>query len=446
MTIYSPMSGIVVHKNALEGKYVETGTRIYTIADLSRVWALVDAYESDLQWIRYGQEIEFTTESYPGETFKGIIAFIDPLLDPKTRTVKIRVNIENPDGKLKPEMFVRAILKSKLATKGKIIDPDLVGKWISPMHPEIVKDHPGKCDVCGMPLVRAESLGYVNAKDVNKKPPVVVPASAPLITGKRAIVYVQVAGQPGTFEGREVELGPRAGDYYLVRSGLSEGERVVVNGNFKIDSAIQIKAGPSMMNPEGGGTVPGHRHDHDQPEHLQQAEADDQSNTSVPKIRQLPETFLETMDRIYIDYFHIQNGFSHDNLEKAKINAKKLLQSLQSAEMKKLPQKVHEVWMQHSEMIKNSSTNISKASQIEDARYSFKKLSESLIILGKNYGSKEHQLLVYHCPMAFDFEGANWIQNKKGVENPYFGSSMFECGTVTEILTENQNHEGHQHE
>jgi len=112
ITIYSPMGGTVIHKHATEGMYVDTGTPIYTLADLSRLWVKLDAYESDLPWIRYGQEVEFSTEAYPGEVFKGRISFIDPVLNMKTRTVKVRVNVDNPDGKLKPEMFVRAVVRA----------------------------------------------------------------------------------------------------------------------------------------------------------------------------------------------------------------------------------------------------------------------------------------------------------------------------------------------
>ena len=100
--------------------------------------------------------------------------------------------------------------------------------------------------------------------DPPKRAPLVIPASAPLITGKRAVVYVQLADpNKPTFEGREIILGPRAGDYYLVEEGLTEGEIVVTNGNFKIDSALQIQAKPSMMNPQGQMSKPmpaGHHH------------------------------------------------------------------------------------------------------------------------------------------------------------------------------------------
>ncbi len=263
LTIFAPVSGIVIHKNALEGMYVDFGTRIYTIADLTQIWVKLDAYESDLSWIRYGQDVEFETEAYPGEKFTGTIAFIDPVLNEKTRTVKIRVNVPNPDGRLKPGMFTRAIVRSKTTSSGKVVDANLADKWISPMHPEIIKDKPGFCDICGMALVSTKSLGYQFVEETAEHAPLVIPASAPLITGKRSVVYIKVPGKQNVFEGREIVLGPRAGDYYLVREGLSEGELVVVNGNFKIDSAIQILAKPSMMNPEGGGNSQLHGgHDH----------------------------------------------------------------------------------------------------------------------------------------------------------------------------------------
>jgi len=244
ITIYAPIGGIVISKNALEGMYVEKGTKIYTIADLSYVWIILDAYESDLEWLRYGQKVEFGVEAYPGEVFTGKISFIEPFLSEKTRTVKVRVDAPNPDGKLKPGMFVRAVVRSDLAMGGRVIDPSLKGKWICPMHPGVVEDKPGNCPICGMALVTPESLGYVTAEE-KAPPPLVIPSSAPLITGKRAVVYVRIPdAENPTYQGREVVLGPRAGDYYIVDSGLREGEEVVTRGNFKIDSALEIEAKP----------------------------------------------------------------------------------------------------------------------------------------------------------------------------------------------------------
>ncbi len=306
LTIYAPIGGVVIQKMANEGMYVNTGTHIYTVADLSQLWVKLDAYESDLPWIRYGQEVQFTTEAYSGETFRGWVSFIDPVLDPKTRTVKVRVDVPNPGGRLKPEMFVRAVVNSQVAQGGQVMDADMVGKWICPMHPSVVKDEPGTCDVCGMDLVTTESLGYV-AADAPEQPPLVIPATAPLITGKRAVVYVQKPdAEVPTFEGREVTLGPKAGSYYLVESGLHEGERVVTNGNFKIDSALQIQAKPSMMNPEGGVMPAGHQHGGPAPA----AHADDEHGKSTPAAVEMPDTLQKTCPvmggpidpNIYIEY------------------------------------------------------------------------------------------------------------------------------------------------
>jgi len=250
LTIYAPRGGVVIEKNAHEGMYVQTGTRIYTIADLDRLWVKLDAYESDLQWLRYGQEVEFTTEAYPGRVFKGLICFIDPVLNDRTRTAKVRVIVDNADRLLKPNLFVRAVVRASIAAGGHVVDPRLADKYVCPMHPEIVKDSPGICDVCQMDLVKTTDLGYVTAEAAGP-PPLVIPATAPLITGKRAVVYTTDPNSDvPTFTLREIRLGPRAGDYYIVLDGLQEGQYVVTNGAFKIDSEMQIRGKISMMNPE----------------------------------------------------------------------------------------------------------------------------------------------------------------------------------------------------
>jgi len=427
MTILAPMSGIVIHKNALDGMYVRTGTRIYTIADLSQVWVKLDAYESDLPWIRYGQEVEFETEAYPGQKFKGRIAFIDPYLMAKTRTVKIRVNVANPDGRLKPEMFVRAVVRARVAAGGKVMDPALEGKWISPKHPEIVKDEPGTCDICGVPLVRAETLGFVSAAEASKVAPLVIPASAPLITGKRAVVYVAVPGKPGTYEGREIVLGPRAGDYYIVKQGLEEGEEVVVNGNFKIDSAIQIQARPSMMNPDGGAPVPGHHHG--APPKRPSGEAAKEEPLAVPA------AFKAQLDPVYDAYFRIQEQLSQDSNAGAQAGAKAFLDALGQVDMKLLEGEAHRRWMKELGELRTMASGLAGAPDIVKARELFAALSEEMIAVGSAFGASGKQpILRFHCPMAFDNRGADWLQNKSDTANPYFGSAMFGCGKQVEVL------------
>lgn len=263
LTINAPMSGVVLKKEAVEGQYVKVGTKIYTIADLNEVWLELDAYESNLTWLRYAQDVEFTTDAHPGRTFHGKISFIDPFLNEKTRTAMVRVNVPNPKSLLKPGMYVRAIVRPTLTAHGKVQSPDLKGKWISPMHPHIVKDAPGVCPICGMDLIDAKSLGYTTNSNGKAHLPLTIPATAPLLTGKRAIVYIQSQKHNGVYEARQITLGPRTENSFIVHEGLEEGELVVVNGNFKIDSAAQILAKPSMMNPEGGSKpVMGHDHGH----------------------------------------------------------------------------------------------------------------------------------------------------------------------------------------
>ncbi len=468
VTIDAPVSGIVIDKASVVGMYVKTGTRIYTIADLSRVWVKLDAYESDLMWVRYGQHVSFETEAYPGETFEGRIAFIDPVLNPRTRSVKVRVNVPNADGRLKPGMFVRAVVRAKVAAAGKVMDPELAGKWISPRHPEIVKDAPGKCDVCGIPLVPAESLGYVSVDPEKSVPPLVIPSSAPLITGKRAVVYVKVPGKPGAYEGTEVVLGPRAGDYYLVRRGVEQGQQVVVNGNFKLDSAVQILAKPSMMGPEPAAEatkaqtlcpVMGNKIDktvfvdhkgkriyfccppcvekfRKAPEKYLQKLADDGVTLEDAPARETPEALRRQLDDVVLAYFQLQQALSKDEFDAAKKAAERVMVALKSPDMKLLTGQAHVRWMEAAKTLNAVVQEILDAGDIRAVREKFALLSDSLIQAVRQFGTSGGQsVVVVHCPMAFGGRGADWLQGKRDVENPYFGKAMYRCGEVTEVLS-----------
>ena len=434
ITIHSPISGAVVHKNAMEGMYVQTGTQIYQIADLSKVWVKLDAYESDLPWLHYGQEVEFRTEAYPGEIFTGRIAFIDPVLNSRTRTVKIRVNLPNPDGRLKPDMFVRAVVKSKVAGGGRVMDASLAGKWISPMHPEIIKDEPGSCDVCGMDLVSAESLGYVE-NDAGKAP-LVIPASAPLITGKRAVVYIDQG--EGRYQGREIELGPRAGNSYLVESGLNAGERVVTKGNFKIDSAVQIRAQPSMMNPDGFDS--GHRRES---EILSEPLLPKEQSATPQRAVPVPEDFREHLDAFVSVYLEAQRDLSRDKFSQSQRQSSAFQERLERTQTDWMEEEDQEEWRRLSAQLKQGAERFSGAEGLDAARSGFRQISESLIAILRRWGSEgQRPLLVYYCPMAFEGKGGRWLQSAEGVENPYYGSRMFACGRLEERLTASENTAG----
>jgi len=383
ITIYAPISGIVVHKNALEGMYVKTGTRIYTVADLSHVWVKLDAYESDLSWLRFGQQVEFTTVSVPGEVFKGTVSFIDPVLDPVTRTVKIRVDVPNNDGKLKPEMFVKAIVRANVAAGGKVMDPKLAGKWICPMHPSVIKDEPGNCDICGMPLVKTESLGYVSAEPKDSEKPLVIPVTAALVTGTRAIVYVEVpnADKP-TYEGREIVLGPRAGNYYIVRNGLEEGQRVVTKGNFKIDSALQIQAKPSMMTPEGGGS--GGMHMNMDMGQGSKGKTPDEKKSQMTTA--LSAESHQQLDSVIAASDTATNAVKESDLSKIQTAFAELGKAIKAVDMKLLEGHIHKMWMEMSMRLDNDAVEGQQARTIEDAQRVAESLKTNISALKSKFG------------------------------------------------------------
>ena len=418
MTIYAPISGVVLKRAKSEGQYAQTGSLFYDIADLSSIWIYLDAYEKDLPWITDGQKIDFSTEALPGKTFSGTVDFIEPILDPQSRTVKVRALAPNPGNLLKPGLLVSATISAGLT--GKI--------------------------------------------------PLVIPASAPLITGKRAVVYVAVPKKQGVFEGREIGLGERSGDYFVVNDGLSEGDVVVTNGAFKIDSEMQLLAKKSMMSPDGGSAPMQHNHggetmqspassskesmsashdSHDlsrkqiemndsEKDHSahQMKTGESEMDHSAPTTAPTSIEFIESLNGIYIAYFDIQDALSHDKADKAKKPIKAFLKDLKKVKKSALSAHVSH-WDNLSTSMESAAKQLSSAGNISIARAEFKKLSDALIQAAEMFGiSEDLGLKQYHCPMAFNNTGADWLSQKDTVENPYFGDAMFSCGSRVKTFSE----------
>ncbi len=190
--IHSPFDGIVVSIGVREGQFVTPKTELYTIADLSRIWVYVDIYEDEMPWVRSGDVAEMTVTGVPGRTFTGTVTYIYPYLDPKTRTNKVRLEFDNPDLTLKPEMFAHVSLKTRR---------------------------------------------QVDA--------VVVPSEAIVRTGEKEQVFVVKGG--GKFEPRIVRLGVSTGGMVQIVSGLSAGERVVTSSQFLIDSESKLNEATAKM-------------------------------------------------------------------------------------------------------------------------------------------------------------------------------------------------------
>jgi membrane fusion protein, copper/silver efflux system len=189
LAIYSPFSGVVIEKMVQQGQYVNTGEVLFNIADLSTVWVELELYENEFPSVHIGQQVDILSNSFPEKVFTGRIAFIYPFLDPKTRTVKARVEMRNPGLKLKPEMFVNAVIKIPLG------------------------------------------------------PAIVVPVTALIDSGKRQVVWVE--SSPGMFEPREVRVGEKNTGNIQILSGINPGDKVAVSGAYLIDSESQLKGNSS---------------------------------------------------------------------------------------------------------------------------------------------------------------------------------------------------------
>jgi len=193
MTLYSPISGFVMSRNAYEQTYVTPETDLYDIADLSTIWVYVDIYEYEAPFVHIGQAASMQLSYFPGKTYRGRVAYVYPTLDPKTRTIKVRLEFPNPNYVLKPDMYADVQL----------------------------------------------------AIDYGKQ--VVVPSEAVLNSGTRQVVFVAKPG--GYFEPREIKVGDQFDGQYAVLAGLKPGEKIVASGNFLIDSESRLGAAMQGMMP-----------------------------------------------------------------------------------------------------------------------------------------------------------------------------------------------------
>ena len=372
----SPVSGVVVEIGIREGEYVQTGTRMMRIADLSRVWIVLRAYQSDLPMLARGQRVRFTATALPGSEFSGTVEFVDPVLDPKTMTAGVRAAVKNEGGTLRPGMYVSGEILAAVAADGTVA-------------PEGAAVEPA---------------------------PLVIPATAPLLTGTRAVVYVRVPGDRPVFEGREVLLGPRAGDDYVVLGGLAEGEQVVTDGAFKIDSELQIRARPSMMSP-GAGDKAGSRG---------AGEAAASSDDG--------EASLDALDPLYDAYFDLQMALAGDDLEAAKAAFGRVGSAAGGVDMRLFEGPRHETWMTISKAIADSAVDGTAAVDIAAARDVFYHLSRTMISLEEKIGHAGDDFWLTFCPMARANAGAYWIQRVDTVYNSFYGKAMLRCGSIEKKL------------
>ncbi len=358
MDILADQSGVVVQRNVAVGDYVSTGTVLFNVVNLNKLWVLLDAYESDLQFLNLGNEINFSVAGLPGKAFKAKVTFIDRLLNPNTRAASVRAEIQNSGQKLKPEMFVTAKIKT-------------------------------------------------NAKSAAAG--ISVPRTAVLWSGKRSVVYVKVPNsEMPSFEMREVTIGSRMGENYLIESGLQAGEDIVTNGVFAIDASAQLSGNYSMMK---------------RPE---------------TKTLEVSSEFRSQITKVADAYFQVKNALVKDNATESKKALSGINRAVLAVNMNTLDETAHDRWMEVLSGIKDASTKMDKAQNLEQIRIHFSMLSFHILEMTETFGLEKEVVYKDYCPMAFGDQGAYWLSEQKNITNPYFGASMLTCGEVKKTYLKGQ--------
>ncbi len=383
MDILSDYSGYVMKRNVELGDHVMEGMKLFDIANIDMIWVMFDAYETDIPWVHLGDVVDFTIQAIPGKTYKGKITYIDPFVSSETRVAKVRIEVKNQNHKLLPEMFANGIIKANLKT----------------------------------------------AKDV-----LVIPKSAALWTGKRAVIYVKVPHERTiSFVYREVILGADLGDFYIVEKGLEEGEEIATNGVFRIDASAQLLGQKSMMNPEGGKLSKGAHAGMDMGDDQNIDDQDDMSNMVMIDKSAIDKKFKQQLGLVVSDYIELKNALVNDEADQAVVQVAKMQKSIEKVDMLLLLGDAHNIWMKSLKPINNNMEIIKNNTNIETQRKAFgllgKALSDAIDMLGVETINGKPLYLEF-CSMADNNKGSFWLSYEKEIMNPFFGQSMLTCGEV----------------
>lgn len=361
VTVSAPVSGIVTEKFVNQGAYVSTGQPLFTVLALDKLWLELAAFESQLPLLQVGQQVEVSVKALPGETLSGRIELIEPELNIANRNARVRVLLANPDGRLKPGMLAQASIQAE---------------------------------------VKASLL---------------VPASAVLFTGKQSLVYVQPDPAEPRYEPRQVELGLRLGEEYQLLSGVTAGELVVTQGAFRLDSELQIRGLPSMLNPAVAAT--------------QHATATASHTHSAPQVAATPvpnpDGFVvpaEAQSVLLQAYAQAYEALVADDLAGWQQATLSLQQAVAAVDWSERFPRVLSA-------LNAGAGEIMDVTEIAQARALFYRHNLGLLRFAE-LGVLADGWYEAYCPMARDGEGASWLQREAELRNPYFGAMMLRCGDI----------------
>ena len=371
--IYTTVSGTVSEKLMNQGDYIKQGQALLKITNLNTVWALFDVYEKQIELFKKGQNITITTTAYPNKEFKATVDFIDPTFNSATRTVKLRVVLNNKNREFKTGMFVEGNIENTIS---------------------------------------------------DKEQGLMIPSSAILWTGERSVVYLKTNPDEPVFEMNEITIGKQLGEQYEVIDGLQSGDEIVTSGTFTVDASSQLQGKKSMMNKEGGKTMTGHKG------HLGM----EMSSTTKNERLKVSAKFQEQLKMVFNNYIKLKDALVKDDADDVIIEAKNTLSSLTKVDMKLLKdEKAHTDWMVLHKEIESSVNSISEETNIKAQRSHFKRLSMHLTSAIETFGINE-KVYSQYCPMADNNNGAYWLSKQEKVINPYFGEAMLTCGEVKQVI------------
>ena len=355
--ILAPVSGTVVEKKVYAGQYVQEGERLLEIADFATMWFMFRAYEQDLPWIRAGQKVDVSTPSLPGKTVTGVVKFIDPNLDEATRSVKVRVELENPsvDG--------RRLFSHRLYADGVV---------------------------------------HLEAPEV-----LAVPRSAIIQTGPQAVAFVDEGG--GGYARRVLKLGRHGDKLIEVLDGVAAGDKVVVNGNLLIDGQAEMNrsyASPAMQ-PDSTNASPA------------LPALSEEQRKAVKNHLALADALAASLAADNVKEFNVHAASTHTATPA-------LLTAFEGTN----------AWQTFLKQI-GKAGHLNSAASLSDARKTFHPFSEATVALAQALRRSDKEFAsvkVFRCPMTKDSfpgapDGADWIQLKSGVRNPYHGAEMLDCGS-----------------